>query len=59
MINHELLRTHMRLYSEADSEVLRQAMERSLMDLLQAQAEFEKQYHHFVAATLAMLRNKT
>lgn len=58
MINHEAIRAHMRLYAKAESETLRNAMEHSLMELLRAEAEFNRQYQEFVAATLHMLRDK-
>jgi hypothetical protein len=59
MINHETLRAHMRLYAKAESQVLRDAMEHSLMELLRAQAEFDKQHHEFIAATMHMLRDQS
>ena len=58
MINHDALRMHMRLYAKAESQVLRDAMEHSLMELLRAQAEFDKLHNEFVGATLFMLREK-
>lgn len=59
MINHEALRMHMRLYAKTDSQVLRDAMEHSLMELLRAQAEFDKLHIEFVAATVYMLRENS
>ena len=58
MINHEVIRAHMRLYAKAESQVLRDSMEHKLMELLRAQAEFDKQYQEFIAATVYMLRDK-
>ena len=58
MINHEILRAHMRLYAKAESQVLRDAMEHSLMELLRAQAEFDKLHNEFIAATIFALREK-
>ena len=34
MINHEILRAHMRLYAKAETQVLREVMEHKLMELL-------------------------
>ena len=58
MINHETIRAHMRLYAKAESQVLREAMEHSLMELLRAQAEFDKLHNEFIAATIFALREK-
>ena len=59
MINHETIRAHMRLYAKAESQVLRDAMEHSLMELLRAQAEFDKRHQEFIAATMLMLRDES
>jgi hypothetical protein len=56
MINHEALRMHMRLYAKAESQTLRDAMEHKLMELLRAQAEFDKLHNEFMGATMFMLR---
>ena len=59
MINHETIRAHMRLYAKAESQVLRDAMEHNLMELLRAQAEFDKLHHEFIAATIFALREES
>ena len=58
MINHETIRAHMRLYAKAESQVLRDAMEHSLMELLRAQAEFDRLHQEFLAETIYMLREE-
>jgi len=59
MINHEALRMHARLYAKAESQALRDAMEHKLMELLRAQAEFDKLHNEFMAATMYMLREES
>ena len=58
MINHEALKAHMRLYARTESQHLRDAMERRLMELLRAQAESDRLHQEFLAETIYMLREE-
>ena len=59
MINHDALRMHMRLYAKTESQYLRDSMEHKLMELLRAQAEFDKLHNEFLGTVIFMLREKS
>lgn len=57
MINAEAIRACLRAYAAASDNV-RQMMETELMNLLEAQHQFDRQHQNFIAHTLYSLRRK-